>query len=172
MGLAQPGRPDINLYCYVRGRPYIAIDPDGLEDAPGKGTKGKVITTAEVTIQAGPPELTEKELKNFGPKDQKFIRGVYKWVSDQIKHYESEIKKTEAKFRAKKWNLKPEETKRFSDRIEELKELRTGLTAELRAGIDTASQLLTLANVVQNEAGAPRYAHAARVAVAYFARVR
>jgi RHS repeat-associated protein len=61
LGIAEPGRPDLNLYAYVSGRATLLLDPTGLDGEPKR--------------KEAQPKSKEKSAYHASPKEFKKIVG-------------------------------------------------------------------------------------------------
>ena len=119
-----------------------------------------------------PIQLQQKKVKPNGIKlnaeNQKFFTQAEKFVDSEITLYENKISNLEKKYKANNWaiDMTKGEFKVCADRIIELKEIKKNiLEIEHSVKAKGGDALLTLMNVVHNEAG--KYSLDAKKAIAY-----
>ena len=111
--------------------------------------------------EAPPPKMSKE--------NEDFFTSVDQFIDSEIKRYTEKIEKKKEKYKAKNWDINENEGefKDFSDRITELKKRKAEM-AKVKTDVQGSAspdELLTLANVVYNEAGS--YGHDSKKAVAY-----
>ena len=100
--------------------------------------------------------------------NKKFFNDVKSFVDNQIKTYETKMTNLEDSYQKKNWAIDKSKGKFkvYGDRIADLKSYKTDIEAiEIAVTSNGGDDLLTLMNVVHNEAGS--YSSSAKTAVAY-----
>lgn len=94
-----------------------------------------------------------------------FQTTVVEWLDAQMQTYQQAIDRRKGDYLKKKWPWTEAAASDFNRRLEELAAIHSSLLTELAFGKAHGDGLLTLANIVFNEAGVAN--RAAKVAIAY-----
>lgn len=108
--------------------------------------------------------LSNEELRSF-PRHASVLRRMNEWTASQITYYQRQATTKEEDYKKKKWKFDPSATANFTRRVAALEKFREDFRSHLIMGIGYGDGLLTLANIVYNEAGTSSYP--AQIAVAY-----
>jgi hypothetical protein len=94
-----------------------------------------------------------------------FQKLAMQWLDAQVQLYQEKIQKRKADYLKKKWPWTEQAVADFNNRLTELAALHSSLLTELSFGRAHGTNLLNIANIIFNEAGAA--SHNGKVAVAY-----
>ncbi|MFO0728426.1 MAG: hypothetical protein U1E65_31915 [Myxococcota bacterium] len=133
-----------------------------LEEAPSGSsakTYGELAEQRLGEIDHRLGHLDPSELSAFSPEGRKFINGTCGWIDEQIAANQKTIADKQAR------GLDHTSYDYATARIADLEGKRAAFVKSIRAGAEHGDQLLTLGNVVQNEAGV--CGDPAKTAVAY-----
>ena len=97
---------------------------------------------------------------------------VEQWLDAQKSLYQELISKRKADYLKKKWPWTEKAVSEFSTRLTEIEQLRSSVTTELNFGKAHGKNLLDLANIVFNEAGAASAKGKVAIAYAWINRTR
>lgn len=110
-------------------------------------------------------DLTSEELN---AENEQFFASVKEYINEQITLFETKITNLEASYKKKNWAIDKStgKFKPYTDRVSKLKSYKSDIELiETAVRANGGDDLLTLMNVIQNEAGA--YSSEAKKAIAY-----
>lgn len=173
-----------NLYSYVRHSPSNLRDPTGLagvsdcaddiilqigpHDPRLGGQSGSTPQPTQVA-QAQPqppgqhPQQQQRQQQRANPV-QTFQQQAVRWIDARIAYRERRIEQARRYFKSKNKAFTAQSAMAHRTMITRLRGLRVDIVRALTAGNRHGADLLTVANVVRNEAG--EYPHA-KLAIAY-----
>ena len=124
-----------------------------------------------VSPDAGPTQGAPPWLNgSFAQESNGFPALVKTWISEQIQSCKNLIEQRKADYQRKNWKWSEDATKDFNTRIDELNALSNRLDTEFFLGKSQLGDVLTLANIVYNEAGIANQKAKAAIAYAWLNR--